>query len=148
VQQPAAVAKPTRDEQVAEVVRWASERGLVVAAQASGHGAGAPIGSDTVLVDTSGLDTVAIDADARTGHAGAGTTWTAVNSRAQRHGLLGLAGSSPTVAVAGYTFFDLLRRCRVVDPPARDGQLGAAGRRLCRRRGSDPASLTGRDGGG
>jgi hypothetical protein len=36
---------------------------------------------------------------------GAGATWSAaVNAAAERHGLLGLAGSAPSVSVSGYTF--------------------------------------------
>lgn len=104
VQQPAVVGHPTSPEEVAQVVRWAAERNLAVAVQASGHGAGAAIGSDRVLLDTSGLATVHIDADARVATAGAGATWSAVNANAQTCGLLGLAGSAPSVAVAGYTF--------------------------------------------
>src|SRR5258707_374132 len=103
-QQPAVDAHPTSAEEVAQAVRWAADRNLGVAVQASGHGAGAPIGSDQVLVDTSGLDEVSINTSTRIAHAGVGTTWSALNSRAQQHGVLGLAGSSPTVAVAGYTF--------------------------------------------
>ncbi|HME47538.1 FAD-binding oxidoreductase [Mycobacterium sp.] len=104
VQQPAVVAHPTHSEEVADTVRWAAGRNLGVAVQASGHGAGAPIGSNRVLLDTSGLNTVHIDAAARVAHIGAGATWSAVNSVAQQDGLFGLAGSSPTVAVSGYTF--------------------------------------------
>ena len=104
VQQPAVVARPNSAEEVADAVRWAADRNLVVAVQASGHGAGAPIGADQVLIDTSGLDEVSIDAEAGIAHLGAGSTWSAVNSRAEQYGLFGLAGSSPTVAVAGYTF--------------------------------------------
>ena len=103
-QQPAVVAHPNTAEEVATAVRWAVDRNLGVAVQASGHGAGAPIGPDRMLIDTSGLDEVSIDVDARIAHVGAGSTWSAVNSRAQQYGLAGLAGSSPTVAVAGYTF--------------------------------------------
>jgi FAD/FMN-containing dehydrogenase len=104
VQQPVVVAHPNSAGEAAQAMRWAAERNLSVAVQASGHGAGAPIGAHQVLVDTSGLDTVSIDADARIAHVGAGATWSAVNSTAQQHDLFGLAGSSPTVAVAGYTF--------------------------------------------
>jgi FAD/FMN-containing dehydrogenase len=103
-QQPAVVARPHSAEEVAQAVRWAADRNLGVAVQASGHGAGAPIGPNRVLVDTSGLNEVSIDTAARIAHAGAGTTWSALNSTAQQHGLFGLAGSSPTVAIAGYTF--------------------------------------------
>ena len=86
------------------MVQWAAERDLVVAVQASGHGAGAPVGEDRVLIDTSSLTDVEIDPATRTARVGAGATWSTVNVIAQRHGLFGLAGSSPTVAVAGYTF--------------------------------------------
>ena len=103
-QQPAVVAHPHSAEEVAQAVRWAADRNLGVAVQASGHGAGAPIGPNQVLIDTSALNEVSIDTAARIAHAGAGTTWSALNSTAQRHGLFGLAGSSPTVAIAGYTF--------------------------------------------
>ncbi|MDT5244927.1 MAG: hypothetical protein QOD36_2303 [Mycobacterium sp.] len=103
-QRPAVVGRPQRAEDVAEAVRWAAERNLVVTVQASGHGAGALVGPDYLLVDTSGLDDVTIDVDGRIARVGSGATWAAVNAKAERHGLLGLAGSSPTVAVAGYTF--------------------------------------------
>lgn len=103
-QQPAVVAHPHCAEEVAQAVRWAADRNLGVAVQASGHGAGAPIGPNQLLIDTSALNEVSIDPAARIAHAGAGTTWSALNSTAQQHGLFGLAGSSPTVGIAGYTF--------------------------------------------
>ena len=103
-QQPAVVAKPRSAEEVAQVVRWAADQGLGVAVQASGHGAGAPIGSDQVLVDTSALTDMSIDPAARIAHVGAGTTWSALNSTAQHQGLFGLGGTSASVAIAGYIF--------------------------------------------
>ncbi|HKI40019.1 MAG TPA: FAD-binding protein, partial [Mycobacterium sp.] len=72
-QQPAVVAHPHSAEEVAQAVRWAADRNLGVAVQASGHGAGAPIEPNQVLVDTSGLNEVSIDTAARIAHAGAGT---------------------------------------------------------------------------
>lgn len=104
VQRPAAVAHPRSAEEAAQAVQWAAERNFGVAVQASGHGAGAPIESDRLLVDTSGLNAVRVDAHARVARVGAGATWAAVNAIAERDGLFGLAGTSPTVAVAGYTF--------------------------------------------
>jgi len=103
-QKPAVVAHPHSAEGVAQAACWAADRNLGVAVQASGHGAGAPIGPNQVLIDTSALNEVSIDTAARIAHAGAGTRWSALNSTAQQHGLFGLAGSSPTVAIAGYTF--------------------------------------------
>ena len=103
-QHPATTARPVHADEVAAVAQWAAQRDLVIAVQASGHGAGAPIEADRVLIDTSALNGVAIDTETRTARVGAGATWSAVNAVAERHGLFGLAGSSPTVAVAGYTF--------------------------------------------
>ncbi|KAA0099546.1 FAD-binding oxidoreductase [Mycolicibacterium sp. P1-18] len=102
VQQPAMVACAANAEDVADAVGWAARHDLRVAVQASGHGAGAPIGAEHLLLDTSRLASVQIDG--RVARVGAGATWSAVNAVAERDGLLGLAGSSPTVAVAGYTF--------------------------------------------
>ncbi|MCG7594263.1 FAD-binding oxidoreductase [Mycobacterium sp. PSTR-4-N] len=103
-QHPAAVAHPHTAEEVADAVQWAVRHDLRVAVQASGHGAGAPIGADHLLINTSDMNTVHVDAAARIAHVGAGTTWTGVNAVAEPHGLLGLAGTSPTVSVSGYTF--------------------------------------------
>ncbi|OPX13195.1 hypothetical protein B1790_00490 [Mycobacterium sp. AT1] len=104
VQRPAKVAQVRSADDVGDAVRWAAKHDLRVAVQASGHGAGAPIGAEHLLVDTSGLNSVDVDAAGRVARVGAGATWSAVNAVAERDGLLGLAGSSPTVAVAGYTF--------------------------------------------
>ncbi|RFA07529.1 FAD-linked oxidase [Subtercola boreus] len=79
-------------------------RPLRVVPQATGHGAGALVDESVVIFDTSALTEVSIDPDARTARVGAGATWSAVNREAQKHGLLGLAGSAPSVAVSGYTF--------------------------------------------
>lgn len=90
-------------EAVAELEHSTGRR-LRVVPQASGHGAGAPVDEGTVIFDTSALTEVSIDPDARVAVAGAGATWSDVNAAAEKHGLLGLAGSSPSVAVSGYTF--------------------------------------------
>ena len=103
-QQPAVVAHPRSAEEVAQAVCWAADHDLGVAVQASGHGAGAPIGSDQMLVDTSAMTDMSIDADARVAHVGAGAMWSALNSTAQHQGLFGLGGTSASVAIAGYTF--------------------------------------------
>jgi FAD/FMN-containing dehydrogenase len=104
IQRPALVARPHHDGEVAAVVRWAAQRNLRMAVQAGGHGAGATIGADQLLIDTSALTRVHIDPATSTARIGAGATWTAVNTAAARHGLAGLAGTSATVAVSGYTF--------------------------------------------
>jgi FAD/FMN-containing dehydrogenase len=109
-QHPARVATVGAPEDVAravdEVATLARSSGeaLELVPQATGHGAGAPVGAGAVLLDTSRLTDVVVDPAARTATVGAGATWAAVNAAAERHGLLGLAGSAPTVSVSGYTF--------------------------------------------
>lgn len=103
-ERPAFVAVPRSAEDVADIVVEAARRGLTVVPQATGHGAGGTVGNDCVIIDTSSLTDVNIDAAARTAVAGAGATWELVDADAEKHGLLGLAGSAPTVSVAGFTF--------------------------------------------
>jgi hypothetical protein len=103
-QRPALTAAPRSIEGIAEVIRYAAQHALRVLPQATGHGAAGHVGDDTILLDTSGLTELEIDPATRTARAGAGTTWSAVNAAAQRHGLLGRSGSAPDVGVSGYTF--------------------------------------------
>src|SRR4051812_1645682 len=103
-QRPAAVVYPADASEVAEVVRAARRLGLRVAGQSTGHNAG-PLGdlSGTILVKTSGMGGVAIDASSRIARVGAGVVWEDVVDAAAPHGLCALHGSSPTVGVAGYS---------------------------------------------
>jgi FAD/FMN-containing dehydrogenase len=103
-QHPAAVALPASAREVAEVVRFAREHGLRVAAQGTGHNA-APFGplAGTVLVKTERMRQVTIDPPVRTARAEAGAVWLDVVEAAAEHGLAALAGSSPDVGVVGYT---------------------------------------------
>ena len=103
-QRPAYVLRPESAAEVADAVRDAARDGHILVPQATGHGAAGDLADDTVIVDTSGLNEIVIDGDNRVGLVGAGATWGAVNARAERHGLLGLAGSAPSVSVSGYTF--------------------------------------------
>ncbi|GAB7071518.1 FAD-binding oxidoreductase [Mycobacterium hodleri] len=98
---PAAVVLAATATHVAEVMRFAGERGLRVAVQATGHGA-VPIGADTVLVLTAGLSECVVDPDARTARVGAGVRWQTVLDAATPHGLAPLCGSAPAVGVVGF----------------------------------------------
>jgi hypothetical protein len=103
-QQPEAIALPADAREVAAVVAEAQRRGLRVAAQATGHNA-SPLGSleGTLILNTSRLTGVSVDADARRVRVGAGTKWEAVTPRLSDLGLAGLHGSSPDVGVVGYS---------------------------------------------
>lgn len=103
-QRPEAIAAPTDADGVADVVGWSHRRGLQVTAQSTGHNA-TPLGSleGTVLVNTSALNDVQIDAAARSVRAGAGARWRDVSPQLADLGLAALHGSSPEVGVAGYS---------------------------------------------
>lgn len=103
-QRPAAIAQPTSAADVIAAVGFARARGLRIAAQGTGHGAGSlgPL-ADTLLVKTNEMRQVQIDPVARIARAGAGALWGDVVDAAADHGLAALAGSSPSVGVVGYT---------------------------------------------
>src|SRR4051812_46079380 len=109
-QRPARVAPITRPDDIpaalddVAALGRSMRRHLAVVPQATGHGAGAEVDGGVVLFDTSGLDAVAIDPRTRVATVGAGATWSGVNAAAEQHGLLGPAGSAPSVPVSGYTF--------------------------------------------
>jgi FAD/FMN-containing dehydrogenase len=103
-QRPAAVAFPESAGDVAAVVDAAGERGLRVAPQGTGHSA-APMGSleGTILVRTSRMRGVEIDAENRRARVQAGAVWGEVVPDAAAHGLAALAGSARDVGVVGYS---------------------------------------------
>ncbi|MBE2315486.1 FAD-binding oxidoreductase [Solirubrobacter sp. CPCC 204708] len=101
---PAAVVYPADANEVAAVVNAAREAGLRVAPQTTGHNA-APLGDlgRTILLKTSAMGGVEIDAANRIARVGAGALWEDVVDQAAPHGLVALHGSSPSVGVAGYS---------------------------------------------
>ncbi len=103
-QRPEAVALPTDVREVAAAVAHARANGWRVAPQATGHNAG-PLGAldDTLILNTSALTGVSIDADARRVRVGAATKWQDVVPRLSELGLAALHGSSPDVGVVGYS---------------------------------------------
>jgi len=103
-QRPALVAVSADANDVARVVRFASQRGLRVAAQATGHGA-SPLGDlgGTILLKTSAMTGVQVDAGPRRARAAGGARWQDVVTGASELGLAALHGSSGTVGVAGYS---------------------------------------------
>ena len=103
-QRPAAVAFPLTDADVVAVVDFAREEGLRVAAQATGHGAGAIASLEgTILISTKHMRGVRIDPGTRRARVRAGAVWADVTGPAASYGLAPLAGSAPDVGVVGYT---------------------------------------------
>ena len=101
---PAVVVMAESAADVAQAVRYARARGMRIAPQGTGHGAEPLEPLDgAMLLRTTRMRKVSIDPAARTARAEAGAVWADVTVPAGRHGLAALAGSSPSVGVAGYT---------------------------------------------
>lgn len=94
------VAKSATD--IAGAVQVAAAANLTVAVQATGHGVIRPA-NDSLLIVTSDMTQVRIDAGSRTAWISAGTKWGKVLEQAQAVGLAPLLGSSPEVGAIGYT---------------------------------------------
>jgi FAD/FMN-containing dehydrogenase len=103
-QRPTAIACPGDEREVAAAIGYARRRGLRVTAQSTGHNAG-PLGAldGTLLLNTSRLTGLSIDAAEHRVRVGAGLKWEHVVPRLSELGLAALHGSSPDVGIVGYT---------------------------------------------
>jgi FAD/FMN-containing dehydrogenase len=106
-QHPAAVAIPTDEQGVVAAVREASRRGLRVVAQCGGHGASrlGPLG-DALLVRTSGLAGVEIDARAHRARIKAGARWADLTDPASFLGLAPAGGFARDASIVGTVMGD------------------------------------------
>ena len=100
---PAVVVGATNADDVAEAVRFASRHDLHIAVLNTGHGPSLPALNNTLLITTSRMSKVDIDAGNRTARIGAGVRFGQLVEAAAAHGLAPLPGSSPGVGVVGYT---------------------------------------------
>ncbi|HEX5610425.1 MAG TPA: FAD-binding oxidoreductase [Solirubrobacterales bacterium] len=101
---PALIAVPRSDADVAATVEFAAASGLRVAAQGTAHGAGALASlEDSILMRTTAMKGVEIDAERRRAYARAGDTWHDLVPQASELGLAALHGSAPGVGIVGYT---------------------------------------------
>ncbi len=101
-QHPALIVRAQTAADIVEAVRFARGAGMGIAVQSTGHGVVVPA-DDAMLILTSRLLDVAIDAESQTAWVGAGAKWGQVLEKAQAVGLAPLLGSSPGVGVVGYT---------------------------------------------
>jgi hypothetical protein len=99
---PAVAVGATNAADVAAAVSWAVANRLPVAAQATGHGPVRAV-EGALLVTTSRMRSVTINAERRTATIGAGVRWAEVNDAAAPYGLAGVSGSSSSVGVVGYS---------------------------------------------
>jgi hypothetical protein len=103
-QRPVAVALVEGADDISAVLRFAAERGMKVNAQGTGHGA-APLEplDDTILIRTTRMKEIEIDAEADTARIEAGVLGEELGAAAQAHGKCWQPGSSPNVGTIGYT---------------------------------------------
>src|SRR5919199_4048074 len=101
-QEPALVVMAEGATDVVSAVRFARQRGLGVGVLATGHGIASPCDGG-VLVNTSRMRGVSVDPESQTARVQPGALWSDVIPEAQKHGLMGLSGSSSGVGVVGYT---------------------------------------------
>jgi len=104
-QRPFAVTRPETAEDVIDVVRAATASGLRVAAQSTGHAAGALADtdlSDVVLLGLAGLRGATVDPATRTARVLGGSLWNDVLDVAAPHGLTAIHGSAGDVSVVGF----------------------------------------------
>jgi hypothetical protein len=103
-QQPAAIALPEGEADVAAIIGFAAANGLRVGAQRTGHNA-EPLGSlaGTVLIRTDAMKGVEIDRDAQSARVRAGALWGDLVPEASEAGLAALHGSAPSVGIVGYS---------------------------------------------
>lgn len=94
------VARNVKD--VIAGVQFAAEAGLGVSIQSTGHGIQQPA-DNALLIITSQMTNVELDAKAQTAKAEAGTMWKHVVEAGAPFGLAPLLGSAPHVGVMGYT---------------------------------------------
>jgi hypothetical protein len=101
---PALVIQPTSPLDVATVVRFAGEHGLLLSVKGGGHNiAGAAIAEGGLTLDMSLMRDVTVVADARLAHVGPGCLLKDVDRATQEHGLATVLGFVSEVGVAGLT---------------------------------------------
>lgn len=99
---PDVLVVPRDAADVAAALRVADEFDLPVGVQATGHGVGA-VSDGGMLLVTSAMTDVEVDAEARTARVAAGAKWAHVLAAATPHGLAPLLGSTSDVGAVAYT---------------------------------------------
>ena len=101
---PALVLRPTSAADVAEAVRFAAERGLLLSVKGGGHNiAGTAMARDGLTLDTSLMRDVTVDLATRQVHVGPGCKLGHVDVVTQEHGLAAVLGFVSETGVAGLT---------------------------------------------
>ena len=99
---PSVIVYAETPQDVSEALAFAHQQDLKVVVQATGHRETVD-GKGTIQIDTSRMQDLKIDHQARTAWVGAGVKWGPVLAQAYPHGLAPLVGSTTDVGVVGYT---------------------------------------------
>jgi hypothetical protein len=92
----------TSEADAVAVARVAAQTGTPIRVLATGHGSSTPV-TGGILVTTSRLSGVSVDADAKVARINAGCRWAEVVAAAGEHGLAPITGASDAVGCIGYT---------------------------------------------
>jgi FAD/FMN-containing dehydrogenase len=101
-QEPLAVVSLADASDAVTLVAQAAAEGVPLTMQPRGHGAQPGVTDGAVLVRTSALQDITIDPARQVARVGAGVRWGDLNARLDGSGLIGLAGTNPSVSVVGY----------------------------------------------
>ena len=101
---PACIARCTGVADVVAAVRFARERGLLVAVRSGGHGvAGHAVCAGGLVIDLSPMKGIRVDPAGRTARAEAGVLWGELDRETQLHGLATVGGIVTHTGIAGLT---------------------------------------------
>ena len=101
-QRPSLIVVVKSATDVVTAMQYARQENLGVAVQSTGHGIVRPA-DDSLLIVTSNMKDIRVDALSQTAWVEAGAKWGEVLEKTQAVGLAPLLGSSPDVGVVGYT---------------------------------------------
>jgi FAD/FMN-containing dehydrogenase len=101
-QHPAVIVVARNAADIAAAVQFARWERLGISVQSTGHGVVRPA-DDSLLIVTSEMRDIRVDAASQTAWIEAGAKWGMVLERTQAFGLAPLLGSSPDVGAVGYT---------------------------------------------
>ena len=101
-QQPALAVVANNADDVAHAVRYANAHNMTIAVKTTGHGVISPA-DDCMLIVTSAMNQVQVNAPAKTAWVSGGAKWGDVLAQTVPHGLAPVLGSTPEVGAVGYT---------------------------------------------
>jgi FAD/FMN-containing dehydrogenase len=151
---PALIARCAGADDVAEAVRFARERDLLIAIRGGGHAvAGHAVNDGGIMIDLSLMKAIRVDPAARTARAAGGVLWRELDAATQQHGLAAPGGIISHTGIGGLTLGGglghLMRKHGLtVDNLLSVDLVTAEGERLRVDERTDPELLWGLRGGG